>query len=284
MNNLYTAVLLTVFNRRDITIQGLKSLYSSLSKMPETYVFDIYMVDDGCNDGTSEAVFQQFPDVHIIKGSGHLYWCRGMNLAWHSATNNKEYDFYLWFNDDSLLYDESILHLFEIERKFNNQVIACGAFEDENHAISYGVKDKHTRLIPIGSEQDVYYMNGNLVLIPRSVFSSVGYLDEIFTHGQGDYDYGLRALKKGFKIIPSEKYVGMASRHDKESRVYFEPGIPLCKRFNLLYSIKNSPIPIFKFHLRHRGLVFATYKFIRINIATLFPSFYHYLRREKKGK
>ena len=47
----------------------------------------------------TEAVGKMFPQVHIIKGDGNLFWNRGMYMAWQAAIKEKDYDFYLWLND-----------------------------------------------------------------------------------------------------------------------------------------------------------------------------------------
>lgn len=276
--DVYIAVLLTVYNRKETTIKGLKSLYANISSFPKNYHYDIYMVDDGCSDGTSETVKNLYPFVNIIEGNGSLYWGGGMNEAWKTAAKSRDYNYFLWFNDDVILYPNALVSLFSIMNEENDNVIVSGVFEDENHIISYGGKDKTTKLLPLGSTKDVFYMNGNLVLIPNIIFKEVGFLDTTFIHGHGDYDYGLRAKAKGFKIRLTENYVGLCSRHDKESRKFLDKNVPLKKRFHILYSKKTSPFITFKFHLRHRGLFFAICKFFRINFATLFPSIYNALR------
>lgn len=70
------AVLLTVFNRRETTLTCLESLFSG--SVPEGYSIEVYLTDDGCTDGTTDAVRERFPDVRIVAGDGSLYWNRGM--------------------------------------------------------------------------------------------------------------------------------------------------------------------------------------------------------------
>ena len=48
------AVLLTVFNRREKTIECLKNLFAQ--DIPAEYSIMVYLTDDGCTDGTPEAV------------------------------------------------------------------------------------------------------------------------------------------------------------------------------------------------------------------------------------
>lgn len=70
------AVLLTVFNRKEQTLLCLQRLQDQPS--PEEFKIVTYLTNDGCTDGTPEAVRREFPDVHIINGDGNLFWNRGI--------------------------------------------------------------------------------------------------------------------------------------------------------------------------------------------------------------
>lgn len=160
------AILLTVYNRKDTTIASLQSLYKAIEQMPSNIKFDIYMVDDGCTDGTSEIVHKLFSKITIIKSSGNLFWSRGMRLAWETAIKSDSYNYYLWFNDDAILYPYALKELFDTLSQSSQKDIICGAFENKNHKVSYGGRNfSHELLTPNGKPQPIYYMNGNLVLI-----------------------------------------------------------------------------------------------------------------------
>ena len=101
------AVLLTVFNRKKQTILCLDSLFRQ--EIPEDYSISVFLTDDGCTDGTTQAVLQQFPSkVNIIQGDGNLFWNRGMWTAWNIAAKEYDYDFYLWLNDDTVLKEGAL--------------------------------------------------------------------------------------------------------------------------------------------------------------------------------
>lgn len=77
-----TAVLLTVYNRKNVTLQGLRTLYRAIEFLKKEllesdYQLDIYMTDDGYIDGTGEAVRKEFPYVYITQGASSLYWSGG---------------------------------------------------------------------------------------------------------------------------------------------------------------------------------------------------------------
>lgn len=48
------AALLTVYNRCDTTLRCLRELEKQ--KLPQGFIVDIYLTDDGCTDGTPQRV------------------------------------------------------------------------------------------------------------------------------------------------------------------------------------------------------------------------------------
>lgn len=52
-----------------------------------------------------------------------------------------------------------------------------------------------------GKIEKIDSFNGNIVLIPLSVFNILGFNDNYFTHSFGDLDYGLRAKKWVLNVI-----------------------------------------------------------------------------------
>lgn len=276
-----TAVILTVYNRRETTLRGLRLLHEAIEAMGESYTFDVYMVDDGCTDGTNEIVKKSFPNICIIKGDGSLFWGGGMNLAWKTASLNKHYDYYLWFNDDSELYDDSFFIMFKATEELGENYLISGAFCDSKGTASYGGRNaSNTILTPNGSYQEIFFMNGNLVLIPESIFKTLGYIDYRFPHGLGDWDYGLRAQKRGFKVCLTPQYVGKAERHDIDHSLMWSYKISLFKRLKRLYSIKFSPNISFVFNKRYYGLFSAIKEYIAALFFTICP-FLFLLKKHK---
>lgn len=280
------AILLTVFNRREITISGLKSLRKSISKMPSEYRFDIYMTDDGCSDGTAEAVSKEFPEIKIISGDGTLFWSGGMRKAWIAANECSRYDFFLWFNDDAMLYEDAIQLLFEANENVVPNSIISGAFCDDQGCVSYGGKTKNWKLIApkSGDYQSIYWMNGNLVLVPRAVYEQIGIIDPIFVHGTGDYDYGRRAFKAGFAAYLTDRFVGETNRHDNPRQTPYKKGMGIYERIKILYSPRHSPITSFVFCKRHLGLLTAMRVFIQSNLKAIFPKMNIFIYKLGKTK
>ena len=200
------AALLTCHNRRELTLRCLTSL-ADAAKMSAGHVeLETYLVDDGCTDGTGGAVRRQFPDVHVIVGTGDLYWCGGMRLAWKRAAEN-EYDGYLWLNDDVTLDSNALDKLLDVAHRYggvNEALIVVGATRNEGPvaagAATYGGLSAQGVLPSSNDVRRIELFNGNIVLVSRRAFQVLGSLSSAYTHGLGDIDYGVRAKRAGVPV------------------------------------------------------------------------------------
>ena len=280
-----TAVLLTVHNRREVTIKGLRSLYLSIENLGEGYGFDVYMTDDGCTDGTIEAVKTEFPSIHIIHGDGNLYWGGGMRKAWQeSIASGNNYNYFLWFNDDAILYKSALCIMFDSTNKVGANSIISGAFCNNEGQVSYGGRNAEDIILePDGELQVLKYMNGNLVLIPYDIYKSIGLIDKRYTHSAGDFDYGLRAINNGFNIYLTDQYVGTTERHDEFIPKYCLQEHNLFKRWKLLHSPIYSPWDQFSFNSKYKGLIFALRTLFISYLGVLSPLTYAFLKNKVRG-
>lgn len=274
------AILLTVFNRKKKTLECLKYLYKQLPL--NGYNVDVYLTDDGCTDGTPEAIKEQFSEVYIIHGNGNLFWNRGMYAAWEEASRNN-YDFYLWLNDDTFVYSNMISSLLNASKEKNNKAIIVGATQSADHSIAtYGGRLKNGKIPqPNGKLTLVEYFNGNIVLIPAYVFKKLGNLDYYFIHSKGDFDYGLRAKKAGIKMYQVGSFLGECELHESLDK-WCNPDVPIKKRWEMLHKPNGMP-PKETFHLenRHYGLLYASFHFITVYIRCFFPKLWVALKKVK---
>ncbi|WP_034920458.1 glycosyltransferase family 2 protein [Gillisia sp. CAL575] len=264
------AVLLTCHNRKEKTIACLNALF--FAELPQEFDFDVFLVDDASDDGTAEAVKIKFPKVNIIKGTGNLYWNRGMHLAWENASESDEYDYFLWLNDDVIILPKAIIELIESAEKCHS--IICGTMKSPNSGkATYGGRGNNGKVIlPNGELQQCNVINGNLVLVPKKVFSVVGNLDPIFPHAIGDYDYALRAKSKGFLSYVSPNYMGYCEENESLPK-WCLPEVPLKERYKSLYSpLGNSePVAYFRYVRRHMGSTHAIKSYLLIHTRLIFP-------------
>lgn len=275
----YIAVLLTVHNRRDKTIACLGNLY--IQKLPENVQVDVYMVDDGCTDGTAQAVKEQFPSVNIIQGDGALYWNRGMWTAWDVASKARDYDYYLWLNDDTDLLSNAINSLLVLSTSKDNKAIIVGATQNGyGDRLTYG--GRKGKRIPLcdGTPHEVEWFNGNIVLVPQIVFDKLGNLNYYYRHSKGDYDYGIRAHKAGIKMFQCGNVLGVCEAHEKLDG-WCDPDVPFNKRWHLMH-LPNGMSPKETFHLeKQTNIVMASVHYFTIYIRCVFPGLW--LMRNRCG-
>ncbi|THF69861.1 glycosyltransferase family 2 protein [Deinococcus sp. Arct2-2] len=211
-------VLLTVFNRREKTLEALHHLYKNQN--PNVRLL-VTLFDDGSQDGTAAAIAAQFPEVQVLTGDGSNYWNGGMRRAWEVAKRSQP-EFYLWLNDDTLLDSSAIRNLLDTSAFFADQAIIVGSTRDpETGALTYGGVVRKSRWKPVrfhivspGSTPiRADTMNGNCVLVPRGVEQKLGILSPAYTHSMGDFDYGLRAKKLNIEMWIAPEFVGTCGRN-----------------------------------------------------------------------
>ena len=262
-NNLRLAVLMTCHNRVVDTRDCLEAL-----RRQESFDGSIALVltDDGSTDGTGQAALDIFPDATVVKGNGSLYWCGGMRAAFARAMQG-DYDFYLWLNDDTRVDNDAIARIYRTYREASTTLgellIVVGSTRDpDTKGMSYGGwRLGRSRLGAISWDkvepgQDEWIncdaMNGNFVLIPGAVAERVGNLDEAFTHGMGDLDYGLRARSSGCSIIIAPGYYGVCQANDGAG-LWSDQSLPAMQRWRKMLGPKGLPLMEWKVFTRRHG-------------------------------
>lgn len=233
------ASLLACHNRRNNTLECLRCL--SAQKIPSNIDIHVTLVDDGSNDGTSEAVLAEFPETKILHGDGNLFWCGAMRLAWSSAAGSNP-DYFLLANDDTLLDENALASLLEIAGSPNSRTIAVAAIRDPDTAIhTYGgVRGSNSRVPVTGALEFCDTFNANAVLIPRAVYQELGMFHHVYTHAMGDFDYGYAATRRGIKVIQSASSLGTCSRNTL-AETWKDTTLSRRDRFKKLQSPKGLP-------------------------------------------
>lgn len=262
-------VIFTCFNRKDKTIQAMKSIVEKNSSVD----FKFIIVDDNSSDGTVDAIQQLKYDTEIITGTGNLFWCGGMRVGierYHEIDDGTDC---LLVNDDVDFYTSAIDKIIDFQGDANDTVVV-GATCDINGDFTYGLR-KHrdhkgiwlNPVLPNKTRVNGDTMNANCVLIPYEVMKCIGNMDNAYSHSLGDYDLGFEIRRRGFNLISSGEYVGHCedngfdntwrnpafSRIERLKKKESPKGSPfaewwhfLRKNYNLWFAVKYSFIPYVK--------------------------------------
>lgn len=266
------AILLTVYNRKEKTLKCLEMLFQQ--DITDKYKVQVYLTDDGCTDGTSNAIHEKFPQVYIIKGYQNLFWNRGMWTAWNTATKIQKYDYYLWLNDDTNTYPHMLSSLITTSESQRDKAIIVGPTIDtkSKKIHTYGGRI-NKKLVPLnGKLQKCETFNGNIVLIPHYVHELIGFNDPYFHHSLGDLDYGMRANKAGIPIYQLGIPVGECDRHERIMQ-WCDPEVSFFKRWKALFQPTGyPPKEVFYFNQKHHGVIKAIICTITAFVRCLIPT------------
>ncbi len=240
------AVLITCHNRKAKTVACLDRLFQQA--LPQGIELKVYLVDDGCTDGTPAAVQAAHPDVTVIQGGGSLFWCNGMRLAWTRASE-ADPDYYLWLNDDTILKAGAIEMLLRVAT--GAAVPACivvGACCDPSSGeLTYTgtiLSGRHpVRGLPVTPDPDAAkrcdIFNGNCVLVTRGAYRILGIMRP-FMHYSGDTDYGLRARSRGIPVVVAPGFAAECQRNAVDG-TWEDQNLSRLERFRLFVGRKGLP-------------------------------------------
>lgn len=265
------AVLITFYNRKERTLQCLKSLYQAVQPAVE---FSVYACDDGSTDGTAEAIRIDHPSVKIVPGDGSLFWNRGMLKVWEEAVR-QDYDYYLWLNDDTVVDVNFWDEMMSSTQTSAAPVVVSGLIADANTGkIIYGGTGQSGTLIQANAEdRTIKNLNGNMVLVPREIVMKVGLLDSRLHHDLGDVDYGYRVTAAGFHLVATRQATGYGvSNNYCRVRKW---NVAMWARFKRLYSpLGADPRLIFYFKKKHFGVLDAIITFVYLHVLNFLPDYF----------
>lgn len=203
-----------VFNRREITLACLRSLFASNLDGVDLQAI---VVDDGSSDGTADAIRAEFPQVEIITGDGNLWYSEGVNVGVRSALSSDP-DFILIYNDDSLFPPATLRQLLDTALNYPTSIVGATLVEWDNKRVvfqtgiywqtSYG--GWHPRAgqtiddLPDGPFP-AETLAGNCILLPAEAFRDAGLMKSDKLPNFGDAELMARMRRRGWRVLIDPK-------------------------------------------------------------------------------
>lgn len=212
------SIIIPTFNRK----LYLNNLLNQISNIADSN-FNLYIVVvvDGSTDGTVEMLSKYFPSVHIVNGTGDWWYTKSINEGF-AYIKKLNIDYVLTLNDDILLKKNFFQVLNKtIDQAPKNSIIGALSLTKSNpeKILSAGVKKIilwRYKLLPyyklFTNKDDVPLLKGihhsmvlpgRGMLIPYEVLNILKGFDGLFSQYHSDFDFCLRAKKKGYKIFIS---------------------------------------------------------------------------------
>jgi len=251
MNNIDLAISIVNHNTKDLLENCLNSVYQKTKKIK----FEVMVVDNGSNDGSTEMIRRKFPQVKLIENNKNVGFSKATNRGIEMSTSR----YVLLLNSDTILLDS--LNEVLIYADNNPQVGAIGCkliypdgpiqpsasrfitLEDEILRTfrmgQYGKRPElrdfmikyfgrllgesvNTYLLTCEGKCDICqvdWVSGACLLVRRRVIDEIGLLDENFFAYYEDIDWCRRMRRAGWKIVyyPAVKVVHLTGESTQQS-------------------------------------------------------------------
>lgn len=196
-------VLMPVHNRREVTRHCVQSLAAQTWRN-----FHLVLIDDGSTDGTADMVLEALPGSTVLRGAGDWWWGGSLHQGykWLMAHATPD-DVVLIINDDTtfepVLLEQAVrclegrtrtLLLAQLYSATTGEFIEAGVAVDWRSLNFRGVKDPAQ--VNCFSTRGLFLRVGDMTEIG-------GFHPILLPHYASDYEYTLRAHRKGFSLVSS---------------------------------------------------------------------------------
>ncbi|HYW73824.1 MAG TPA: glycosyltransferase family 2 protein [Pyrinomonadaceae bacterium] len=177
--------------------------------------YRLLIIDNGSHDGSVEALQQKFPEVRFILNERNLGFARGCNVGIREALGDPNCAYVLLMNNDATILAESLGAAVAAAEADHDIGIISGKIllASLPHTIWYaggrldfwrgqavtrgfGEMDRGQYDLPC----ETGFVTGALMLIKKTVLTSIGPLPEEYFFGVEEWDYSARARQAGFKL------------------------------------------------------------------------------------
>lgn len=199
-------VVTAVHNRYSITEKFVKQLVAQTEKN-----IRLLLVDDGCTDGTAQMVKSIIPESIILQGDGNLWWGGALHKAYKWLMKNAKSDDNIIIMNDDTFFDKNFLKngLTLLKENIDDLITGYGVnvttSKQADGAILFNSKNGRLELL-LGNAEGNCTSTRALMMSFKSMRKIGGFHPILLPHYASDYEYTIRAARKGFKIKAFESF------------------------------------------------------------------------------
>ncbi|MEI6488151.1 MAG: glycosyltransferase [Bacteroidota bacterium] len=198
-------ILLPVHNRKDITLK-----FVSLLKQQEYINYKLILIDDGSVDGTAELVSDELPQTIVIRGKGNWWWGGSLQegYKWLRKQKLNETDVVLIMNDDTEIESDFISKGLSILAENKKTLLLATAYniktgELDDNGVYFDFKNNNISPSDVNHSLNCLSTRG-LFLKAKDFISLGGFYPLLLPHYFSDYEFTIRAHRKGYRLICSD--------------------------------------------------------------------------------
>jgi hypothetical protein len=134
--------------------------------------------------------------------------------------------------------------------------------------LTYGGRDDRGLVAPTDVPQEVKTFNGNLVLVPREAYETLGNLSNAYRQGFGDIDYGIRAQRSEVSMFIAPMYLATCKMNVLTWR---NPKKPLLDRIRACFTPKGIVASEVRHFLKMQGRPYWFLSLLKLYLLVIFP-------------
>lgn len=255
-----TAIITLCYNKLD---KATKPYLESLYKYTEEDSFDLYLVDNGSNDGTKEYI-QEFKKSHknieIITNKENLGYSKGNNIAL-SKVLKKNYDYIALLNNDILFTPNWLSDTIKGFREDESLGMLSPRNNEKCNLTPENYINSYKKYLSKFSAPFKYVVTPffSCVVIKKEVLKQIGIFDENFSPAFfEDNDLSFRAMYKGYSLA----YINSVFIYHNHSTTSSSIDSSIPER-NKKYFFKKHPLARYIWEHKRTNLIKDIVKYIK---------------------
>lgn len=226
------SVVIVTWNTRDLLVEALRSLYAETVDVS----FEVIVVDNASEDGTSEAIRSRFPTVRLLELATNRGFTGGNNEGFELARGR----YVLLLNSDTIVLPTTLGPLVRFLDEHPGAACAGARHLNADNSLQRSMDDVpallpdalyYTELYRVpairrwlaqhyawwsdhDTEREAGWVNGACVMVRLDVINEIGGLDErLFIYGEElDWCYRMRQAGWTVHFVPSAEVIHLGGQ------------------------------------------------------------------------